>query len=106
MRGGVRLLRRSGLTQTRLDDVPALSVSGRRLQIMRFERDKLVKWWAQSFPAGVEDIVVGFRDDQGFVRKLQTLQTLQLPRAVAGKPHQWDAKLALAFAQEVSWPTH
>jgi len=68
---------------------------------MRFERDKLVKWWAQSFPAGVQDIVVGFRDDSGLVRSVQTYKTLQLPRFVAGKPHAWDAKLSLAFAVEV-----
>ena len=48
-------------------------------QVARFERDKLLKWWAQSFPIGVRRIVVGFRDDAGFCRKLQTLETLKLP---------------------------
>jgi hypothetical protein len=76
------------------------------MQVMRFERDKLVKWWAQSFPAGVQDIVVGFRDDRGFVRSVQTYKTLQLPRFVAGKPHAWDAKLSLAFAVEVRASSH
>ena len=34
-------------------------------QVARFERDKLLKWWAQSFAVGVRRIIVGFRDDDG-----------------------------------------
>ena len=58
------------LKTTRVMDNPS--------QVARFERDKLLKWWAQSFPIGVRRIVVGFRDDAGFCRKLQTLETLKL----------------------------
>jgi RAT1-interacting protein len=48
-------------------------------QVKNFERDKLLKWWAQSFAVGVRRILVGFRDDSGHVQKLQTLDTLKLP---------------------------
>jgi hypothetical protein len=30
-----------------------------------FERYKLLKFWSQSFLAGVPRVVVGFRDDEG-----------------------------------------
>ncbi|KAK3278955.1 hypothetical protein CYMTET_13139, partial [Cymbomonas tetramitiformis] len=66
-------------------------------QIMRFERDKLIKWWAQSFPVGVLKILVGFRDDHGQVKKVQVMDTLKLPKHVAGKSHGWDANGALGF---------
>ena len=55
-------------------------------QVARFERDKLLKWWAQSFAVGVRRIIVGFRDDDGAVRKLQTLETLKLPGYAARHP--------------------
>ena len=70
-------------------------------QVARFERDKLLKWWAQSFAVGVRRILVGFRDDDGFVRKLQTLDTLKLPGYAARHAGAWDPKTALAFADRV-----
>jgi hypothetical protein len=30
-----------------------------------FERYKLLKFWSQSFLAGIPQVVVGFRDDEG-----------------------------------------
>ena len=71
------------------------------IQVARFERDKLLKWWAQSFAVGVRRILVGFRDDDGFVRKLQTLDTLKLPGYAARHAGAWDPKTALAFADKV-----
>ena len=67
-------------------------------QVARFERDKLLKWWAQSFAVGVRRILVGFRDDAGAVRKLQTLDTLKLPGYAARHEGAWDPKTALRFA--------
>ena len=46
-------------------------------------------------------IVVGFRDDNGFVRKLQTLETLKLPGYAARHPRAWDPKTALRFADRL-----
>eukprot|EP00238_Polyblepharides_amylifera_P003401 CAMPEP_0196596344 /NCGR_PEP_ID=MMETSP1081-20130531/85556_1 /TAXON_ID=36882 /ORGANISM="Pyramimonas amylifera, Strain CCMP720" /LENGTH=74 /DNA_ID=CAMNT_0041921305 /DNA_START=132 /DNA_END=353 /DNA_ORIENTATION=+ len=57
------------------------------MQVERFERDKLVKWWAQSYPVGVQNIIVGFRDDEGRVQKVQEMKTQSLPKHVAGKSH-------------------
>ena len=45
--------------------------------------------------------MVGFRDDNGFVRKLQTLETLKLPGYAARHPRAWDPKTALRFADRL-----
>ena len=52
-------------------------------------RYKLLKFWVQSFLANVPTIVVGFRDDNGFLRSVQTLETLTVPRLVRGKAGMW-----------------
>ena len=70
-------------------------------QVARFERDKLLKWWAQSFSTGVRRILVGFRDDNGTVVKLQTLETLKLPGYAARHPNSWDPKTALQFTDRL-----
>jgi RAT1-interacting protein len=41
----------------------------------RFEREKLLKFWIQSFVAGVPYIVVGFRDDGGRLVRTERLTT-------------------------------
>lgn len=63
-----------------------------------FEKFKLLKFWLQSFLAGVPRVLVGFRDDAGFVRELQSLQTLAIPRAVRGKDY-WDPSVCLNFGR-------
>lgn len=67
-------------------------------EVKRFEREKLLKWWAQSFAMGVRRIMVGFRDDRGRVVKTQMLETLKLPGYVAKHPNAWNSKDALRCA--------
>ena len=57
--------------------------------LLRLGRHKLLKFWPQSFLAKVPTIVVGFRDDNGFLRGVQSYETLALPRLVRGKPGMW-----------------
>ncbi|PIO76657.1 RAI1 like protein [Teladorsagia circumcincta] len=38
-----------------------------------FWKQKSMKWWLQSFLLGIRDIIVGYRDDDGFVNKLRDL---------------------------------
>ena len=63
-------------------------------QVKRFEKEKLLKWWAQSFALGVRRIMVGFRDDRGKVVKTQMLETLKLPGYVAKHKGAWNVKVA------------
>jgi RAT1-interacting protein len=63
-----------------------------------FEKHKLLKFWLQSFLAGVPKIVVGFRDDGGVVHEMQNLETLAIPRMVRAQGH-WDPSVCLNFGQ-------
>ena len=60
-------------------------------------RYKLIKWWAQSFLAGVPKIICGMRDHLGHVDKLQTYNTLDIPRVVRGESNMWESNVCLNF---------
>lgn len=66
--------------------------------MLKYER-KLLKFWAQSFLLGVPKIIVGFRDQQGIVRRLEELETSSLPAKVKkyGKG-VWDGNICINFA--------
>ncbi|KAL7753456.1 decapping endonuclease targeting mRNA [Sorochytrium milnesiophthora] len=71
-------------------------------QQMSFDR-KLLKFWAQSFLAGIPKVIVGFRDDDGMLLRLSTFNTMEMPRMVRGKTDRrgaplWDATVCLQFA--------
>ncbi|KAJ3340672.1 Dom-3 Z [Gonapodya sp. JEL0774] len=66
-----------------------------------FERHKLLKIWAQSFLAGVPRVIIGFRDDQGYVRAIEEFKTLEIPRIVRRPDAQggavWDPNVMLTW---------
>lgn len=64
----------------------------------KYER-KLLKFWAQSFLLGVPTIIVGFRDQQGIVHRLEELDTASIPGKVkkVGKG-SWDGNICINFA--------
>lgn len=66
-----------------------------------FERYKLLKWWSQSFLAGVRKIVCGFRDDNGIVKKLKTFNTLEIPSTVANERNMWTGNVCLNFCNQL-----
>ncbi|CAH9108012.1 unnamed protein product [Cuscuta europaea] len=66
----------------------------------RFEREKLLKFWIQSFIAGVEYIVVGFRDDNGFLVRTERMRTNEITQRVKLKGY-WQGGVCLAFTDEV-----
>lgn len=66
-----------------------------------FERFKLLKFWAQSFLLGVPSIIVGFRDDEGFLRHEETFKTLKIPGMVRAGSKAWDGNICLNFAGDV-----
>jgi hypothetical protein len=73
-----------------------------------FEKNKLLKYWAQSYTVGVPRVVVGFRTDNGIVKKVQRFYTTQIPRMVQGREDEmWDARICLGFAYRVlAWISH
>ncbi|KAL4944721.1 hypothetical protein BDV06DRAFT_232678 [Aspergillus oleicola] len=65
---------------------------------LKFER-KLLKFWAQSFLLGVPKIVVGFRDQDGIVRRLEELETANIPSQVKKSGRgTWDGNICINFA--------
>lgn len=57
-------------------------------QHRNFCRFKILKWWGQSFLVGIEEIVCGWRDDEGFVRDIESFKIRQLPKtAIDWKPN-------------------
>lgn len=66
----------------------------------RFEREKLLKFWIQSFVAGVPYIVVGFRDDGGRLVRTERLTTRDIAHRARLKNY-WQGGVCLAFADEV-----
>ncbi|KAG9305069.1 hypothetical protein G9A89_007709 [Geosiphon pyriformis] len=65
-----------------------------------FEKFKLMKTWAQSFLIGIPRIIFGFRNNEGFLEKIQEFNTLEIPRLVRGKQGMWDAAVCLNFASQ------
>ncbi|XP_074356009.1 LOW QUALITY PROTEIN: NAD-capped RNA hydrolase DXO1-like [Apium graveolens] len=68
--------------------------------IGRFEREKLLQFWIQSFLAGVPYIVIGFRDDGGRLVRTERLRTKDIAERVKTKGY-WQGEVCPAFADEV-----
>eukprot|EP00041_Stephanoeca_diplocostata_P018132 m.377863 g.377863 ORF g.377863 m.377863 type:complete len:356 (+) comp20927_c1_seq3:976-2043(+) len=76
----------------------------RQRQSDSFEKHKLLKYWAQSFLPNVPRVVVGFRDEDGFVQKKQTFRTQEIPRLIKGKEDRWSAAVCMNFLSGIlSW---
>lgn len=66
--------------------------------VERFER-KLLRFYMQSFLLGTERVLVGFRDkNRGKLETTHEFNTLEMPKAVRGKPHAWDQQACLNLA--------
>ncbi|CAN6580585.1 unnamed protein product [Malus baccata var. baccata] len=65
-----------------------------------FEKEKLLKFWIQSFLAGVPYIVIGFRNDAGQLVRTERLRTKDITHRVKMKNY-WQGGVCLAFADEV-----
>ncbi|CAA7028230.1 unnamed protein product [Microthlaspi erraticum] len=68
--------------------------------VERFEREKLLKFWIQSFLAGVPYILVGYRDDGGRLVRTERLRTKDIAHRARLKNY-WQGNVCLAFADEV-----
>ena len=67
-----------------------------------FERYKLLKWYAQCFLAGTTKLVVGFRDQDGMLRKIESFETLKVPRLIRGREDRlWCASRSILFLENV-----
>lgn len=64
---------------------------------LKYER-KLLKFWIQSFLLGVPKIIVGFRNKNGILQRLEELETKSIPTFVKkqGKG-TWDGNVCINF---------
>lgn len=68
--------------------------------MVKYER-KLLKFWAQSFLLGVPRIIVGFRDQNGILRRLEEMETGSIPTMVKGfGKGVWDGNVCINFAAQ------
>lgn len=64
---------------------------------VKFER-KMCRFWAQSFLLGVPSVVVGFRDRDGGLRRMEEFKTLSIPGIVKRGRKTWDGNVCINFA--------
>ncbi|CAF0822448.1 unnamed protein product [Rotaria sordida] len=57
---------------------------------------KYGKWWSQCFLTGIEQILLGFRDDYGIVRQIQPL----LIKDIETRARTWSSSSFLSFLNE------
>ncbi|CAF1337961.1 unnamed protein product [Adineta steineri] len=57
---------------------------------------KYAKWWSQCFLTGIEQILLGFRDDHGVVRQIQPL----LIKDIETRARTWSSSSFLGFLNE------
>ena len=65
-----------------------------------FANFKLIKYWAQSFLAGVPKVVCGLRDDNGIIQEMETFDTLKIPDGARKNNATWSASICMNFCDE------
>ncbi|KAJ2747564.1 decapping endonuclease targeting mRNA [Coemansia sp. BCRC 34301] len=73
-------------------------------KVESFERHKLLKFWAQSFIAGIPTVTVGFRDNSGMLHRVEDFKTQDMPRLVKhnnNSSSMWQANVCMNFADQV-----
>jgi hypothetical protein len=90
------------------DDSPINWVELKTSVDIRNERDtvtferKLMKFWIQSFLLGVPKIIVGFRTPDGFLTKIEELETASIPNTVKRQGRgTWDGNMCINFASSL-----
>jgi len=64
---------------------------------LAFER-KLMKFWIQSFLLGVPKIIVGFRDQNGILVRIEEMETAAIPGTVKRRNNgTWDGNMCINF---------
>ena len=75
----------------------AADIQGDR-DLLKYER-KLLKFWAQSFLLGVPTIIVGFRNKNGILQRIEELETKTIPGLVKRSGRgSWDGNTCINFA--------
>lgn len=62
-----------------------------------FRKFKLLKWWLQSFLIGIDDILCGFRDDNGIIKRCDWLKVSEISRMIKEDRDHWKPAACLTF---------
>ncbi|XP_060587575.1 decapping and exoribonuclease protein-like isoform X3 [Ruditapes philippinarum] len=65
--------------------------------LRNFQRYKTKKWWAQSHLTGTKEIVCGFKDDNGSVKRLHTFDTPKLLDIAKDARDPWKPNVCYNF---------
>lgn len=65
----------------------------------KFFKEKLMKYWLQSYLAGIPKVLVGFRDKKGFIKSLEYYKVNEMPRLVRGRV-RWDPNAILLMGNQ------
>jgi len=61
-----------------------------------------MKFWIQSFLLGVPKIIVGFRTPDGFLKRIEEIDTASIPGTVKRRGKgTWDGNMCINFASEL-----
>ncbi|XP_065199568.1 decapping and exoribonuclease protein-like isoform X2 [Planococcus citri] len=66
-------------------------------QKLHHKRYKLLSWWCQTFLVGIENVTVGFRNDNGFVEELNSFRVKDLPKM---SDNLWSAAGCMRFLDD------
>ncbi|KAJ1675952.1 decapping endonuclease targeting mRNA [Spiromyces aspiralis] len=93
----------SCLPNRRYVEIKTNKVLATEKDVRVFERQVLARRriWAQSFLAGIPKVVIGYRDERGYLQSIQEMYTRDLPRMVRGKPAMWEANVCMNFAEQL-----
>lgn len=51
----------------------------------RFFQNKLISYWAQSFLAGIDKLLIGYRTSNGIIKSVNYMRVSDIPRMVRGR---------------------
>lgn len=67
-----------------------------------FAKYKLLKFWIQCYLVGVQEVIVGYRDQAGTLKSIEHLPVKDIPkRACEGGRRYWEYGKCLAFTDQV-----
>ncbi|PWN22559.1 RAI1-domain-containing protein, partial [Microstroma glucosiphilum] len=79
----------AGAPPPALVELKTTAVLRRPQDEVHFEK-KMLRFFLQSYLLGVDRVLVGFRDQRGFLQATHEFKTVEMPGLLKGKPHAWD----------------
>uniref|UniRef100_A0A336L828 Decapping nuclease n=1 Tax=Culicoides sonorensis TaxID=179676 RepID=A0A336L828_CULSO len=69
-------------------------------QKQNFVKFKQIKWWCQSFLVGIEDVLVGLRDDKGIVYEVERHRVSEMPSYAKQFREHWIPSICMQFLSD------